>query len=180
MNMVPLDIKTMKLRLLVHEAKSWIAFTERGGDNKGQVVEAFQMVVDGTAEGEPWCMAFVQYCMKQVDSAMEEMFRRKLPTSGLEKSEHCLTTWHKSPIPNKFRSPLAGRVVIWRHGISTSGHTGIVVQVEKNTGYIWTVEGNTGDSNSSVQREGDGIYLKRRSTKGTGNMKIVGYLQPWV
>lgn len=176
---VTLDITQMKLRLLVHEAKRWICFTEAGGNNKGQVVEAFQKAVDNKAVGEPWCMAFVQYCMKQVDLLVDEVFLKKVGHHGMEKTEHCLTAWHKSPEKLRFRAPKVGRVAVWRMGSSTSGHTGIVVQLEKNEPYMWTIEGNTGPS-SKVEREGDGVYLKRRHVKGTGKMKIVGFLQPWV
>ena len=177
---IAFDINTMKNRMLLYEAKRWVSFTESGGNNRGQVVEAFQKAVDGKAQGEPWCMSFVQYCLKHVDSAMEEVLNKKTGHHVVEKSEHCLTCWFKSPREAQHKILKPGRIVIWRHGSTTNGHTGIVVQIEDDGQHVWTVEGNTGDSDSTVQRQGDGVYLKRRSIKGQGKMKVVGYLQPWL
>ena len=180
MNQMAFDLKVMKQRLLIAEAKRWYGFTERDGDNRGQIVEAFQKAVDGKAQGEPWCMSFVQYCARQVDQMMAEVLKRPTSTHVLPATEHCLTCWFKSPVEAQFSEPEPGMIPIWRHGQSSSGHTGIVVSVEKDSGYMWTVEGNTGPSDKSVVREGDGVYLKRRSIEGTGRMKIVGFLKPWV
>ena len=174
------DVKTLKQRLFVYEAKRWVSFSERGGDNKGQIVEAFQKAVDGRAVGEPWCLAFVQFCMKHVDDSMEEVLGKKTATHIVEKSEHCLTCFYKTPKYAHTDVAKPGRVVIWRHGNTTQGHAGIIVSVERDGEHMWTVEGNTSDPDSSVQREGDGVYLKRRNISGQGRMKVLGFLKPWV
>jgi len=179
MKAMSFDVQTLKSRLLIYEAKRWIGFTEVGGDNHGQIVEAFQKVVDGRASGEAWCMAALQFWLKHVDEMMNEVVGRTLAPHELEITEHCLTCWHKSPVVNRHDQPAPGRVVIWQHGNTTSGHCGVVAKVDFKNGFIWTIEGNTGSSDSSVQREGDGVYLKRRSIKGVGRMNVVGYLQPW-
>ena len=175
-----LTMEKMKSLMLVHEAKRWLCFTERGGDNKGEVVEMFQRVVDNKSVGEPWCMAFVQYCIEQVDQCMDAILSETLPKSGVEKSEHCLTTYWHTPKEYKKKVPKPGRIAIWRHGKSANGHAGIVVQLEKSEPYMWTVEGNTGPARGTIEREGDGVYLKRRHIKGSGNMTIVGFIEPWI
>lgn len=163
------------------EAKRWLSFTEQGGDNKGQVVEMFQKAVDGKAHGEAWCMSFVQYCVKMVDATAKEIVpQRTIPISPMEKSEHVMTTWFKSPQALRGRVPRPGRIAMWRHGSSSFGHCGIVVDVSKDGQWFYTIEGNTGPSNKEVVREGDGVYFKRRSIKGSGKMNVVGFLQPWV
>lgn len=174
------DVITMKRRLLVSEAKRWVGFTEMGGDNKGQIVEAFQKAVDGKAVGEAWCLSWAMFCCKNVDAAVSDILEKETGLHALENTEHCLTCWYKSPVTNQFTEPHPGDIAIWRHGTSSSGHCGIVVQVENGTGYMWTVEGNTSSTDSSVQREGDGVYLKRRNIRATGSMKVIGFLQPWV
>ena len=55
-------------RLLIFEARRWVGMTEIGGNNRGQVVEMFQRAVDGKASGEPWCAAFVFFCVGMVES----------------------------------------------------------------------------------------------------------------
>jgi len=68
--------------------------------------------------------------------------------------------------------------VIWQSGRNpTAGHTGIVEMAGDD--YIITIEGNTGDDERRVIREGDGVYRKKRLTRGSGALKLVGYLNPW-
>lgn len=179
------DLPELKRRLLVHEAKRWLRFTESGGDNRGQAVEAFQRAVDGRAIGEPWCMAFVQYCIQQVDLMIDEILRQSSSIrSVLAKSEHCMTVWRQSPSRAQHLQPLVGSVMIWQKGHTHAGHTGIVVSkhVEAaNPGdgeWLWTIEGNTGPQ-EVVTREGDGVYLKKRNIGDTGTMRVKGWLDPW-
>ena len=158
---------------LVKEAMKWLGVREKGGNNHGPEVEMFQKAVDGRASGEAWCMSFVQFCVKQVA-------KRFGVTDKLFDSEHCLTVWNNSPV--SCRIPLdqvkPGDVVIWQHGSTTSGHTGIVEAVNRDT-YdhivsLRTIEGNTSDAS---MREGDGVYRRVRSPYNNGTMKVRGFLR---
>ncbi len=172
-------IDNIRQNLLVHEAKRWLRFTEKGGDNKGQVVEMFQKHVDGKAQGEPWCMSFAQFCVSQTDMTIDAiMMNSSENRSIIYSSEHCLTVWNKSPKECQFETPKLGSLMIWQHGSSSSGHVGIVVCVESSGEYVWTVEGNTGPQ-EAVNRDGDGVYLKKRKILNPGKMKVVGWLDPW-
>lgn len=154
----------MESRLtLIEIAQKYVGVKEQGGDNKGPEVERFQKAVDGKASGEPWCMAFVQYCIKE--SKLE---------SKIFESEHCLTVWNKTPKEQRLKEPKVGSLVIWQFGDTSNGHVGIVTAVFKNS--IHTIEGNTGDG-KGVVREGDGIYARNRSRAGSQQMKILGYLK---
>ncbi len=135
--------------------------------NKGKSVEIYQKAVDGKAEAEAWCMSMVQFLVKAIAK------QGKIKTE-LFSSEHCLTVWNKSPKSMRIKTPVPGCIVIWRHGTSTSGHTGIVETVSES--FINTIEGNTNDNGA---REGDGVYRKKRSRSGSGSLKIVGYLLPF-
>lgn len=148
---------------LVEVAQKYVGVKEKGGDNKGPEVERFQKAVDGKAQGEPWCMAFVQFCIKEA----------KLQSKIFE-SEHCLTVWNKTPKEQRLKEPVPGCLVIWQYGDTTNGHVGIVTAVFKNS--IHTIEGNTGDGKGIV-REGDGVYARNRSRAGSQQMKILGYLK---
>jgi hypothetical protein len=71
-------------------------------------------------------------------------------------------------------------VVIWRHGESTNGHTGIFLEADGDQ--MLTIEGNTEkglDTKGNLVREGGGVYLCRRSMKKNGDMKVVGFLKPF-
>jgi lysozyme family protein len=154
---------------LIAEAKKWIGIHEIGGNNKGPDVERFQKAVDGKASGEPWCMSFCQFCVKETEAVVGKH-------SLIFRSEHCLTVWRRSPSSLRSTKPVAGSLVIWQHGTSENGHTGIVTDVSSDGKTFQTVEGNTSDS-SGVNREGDGVYANTRSIGGNGDMKVVGFLR---
>lgn len=146
---------------------------EKGGNNKGREVQLLQETI-GIAQSEAWCMSYVQSCL----AFAEYVTGIKSPIFA---SEHCMTVWNKTPVAQRVNSiPLRGAIVIWRHGTSTSGHTGAV---ESCDGVTFTAyEGNTegGFSESgAVVREGGGVWHTKRGFKGTGNMKVVGFLRPF-
>lgn len=165
-----------RYKFLVAEAKRWVGVIEQSGDNKGQCVEMFQKACDGKAVSESWCMAFVQFCLKNVDDVSVKVFGAK-GAHNLFVSEHCLTVWDKSPKSCQTNTPLVGSIAIWQMGSTMSGHTGIVVNAFGD-GTFETIEGNTGPG-AGVVREGDGVYLKKRSVKPAGNMKLLGFLLPY-
>jgi hypothetical protein len=153
------------IEIVTHE----VGVKESGGDNHGPRVEEYQKAVDNIAHGESWCMAFVQWAIKQVEAE----FGIK---SVLFKSEHCLTVWNKTPASARLATPIPGAVIIWRHGDTTNGHTGIVTSVTANN--VGTVEGNTSDG-KGVNRNGDGVYARIRSRVGSGAMQVVGWINPF-
>lgn len=156
---------------LVEEALCWLGTKEEKekGDNKGTEVEMFQKAVNGIAEGEPWCMAFVQFLIKLIED--------KYSIQCLVfKSEHCMTVFRNST-PKVVKTPQVGDLVIWRMGNTASGHVGIIVRL-LGDGRMETIEGNTSDS-TSIERNGDGVYLKNRSMKGSDSFRIMGYIRPF-
>ncbi len=167
-------------RALAWYAKQWVGAKEIGGQNRGQIVEMFQRAVDGKAQGEPWCMAFVQFCLMAIDALCDDLTLTESVRHHVWKAEHCVTVWNLTPKACRHTKPQVGDLAIWQMydaegKPTTSGHTGIVEKVldEQNFG---TVEGNTGVGN---QREGDGVALKNRNTQGMGNLRLLGFLRPW-
>lgn len=154
---------------LVAEASKWIGVKETA-PNAGPEVEMFQRTVDGKAQKESWCMCFVQYCLHQVETQLGIR-------SNVFNSEHCLTVFHKTALDLYRPRPESGFIVIWQHGQTAAGHTGIVTRVINDVQFE-TIEGNTSDS-SSVERNGDGVYKKVRLLHPTGEMRIVGFLDPF-
>jgi hypothetical protein len=116
------------------------------------------------------CMAFVQFCLQQVEAT--ENIR-----TNMFSSEHCLTVWNKTPKEMRKALPQPGYVVIWQHGDTTQGHTGIVTKLI-DADHFATIEGNTGDG-SGVVRDGDGVYRRIRSINGAGSMKVLGFIDPF-
>lgn len=174
--MGPLVLPLHKEQLLIHEAKRWVGITEHGGNNRGQLVQLFQKSTGGLANGEPWCMAFIQFCIQAVDSLVSDCLEGS-EKSPLFKSEHCLTVWNKSQAL-KIETPRPGILCIWQHGQTAAGHVGIVVDVNADSS-IMTVEGNTSSANADNQREGDGVWLKRRRLDSSGDLRFKGFLRVW-
>ena len=107
--------------LFVEAARACVGIREQGGNNKGPLVELIQQTIGG-ANKEAWCMAFVMSMIAYVEKKIG-IYSRLYPT------EHCLTCWSKSPETSRVKYfPLPGAVVIWRHGDSTNGHTGIFLE----------------------------------------------------
>lgn len=169
--------------IFTSEAKKWLNVHEIGGPNKGADVEVFQKAVDGKASGEPWCCAFVWYCIMESQKQFAKRYTATPLSSWLYKTEHVLTMWNLSPKEARRTAPKPGALVIWQHldaaGNQTArGHVGIVIEVIDKT-FMTTVEGNTAND-TVVEDEGDGVYmLKRNYKEKLGNKRIVGFLMPW-
>lgn len=165
-----------KMRALVAEASRWVGVREHG-ENRGPEVEAFQRAVDGKAQGEPWCAAFVQFCLKAVDARTTE-----IPT-WVFASESVLTVWNRTTMLARRQTldVLPGDLILWQHFLAGKptalGHVGVVARLI-SPGKFETVEGNTSDG-SGVTREGDGVYRRVRDVSGSGSMRVKGFLRPW-
>lgn len=153
---------------LINEAKKWIGVHEQGGNNNGPEVEIFQKAVDGKADSAPWCMSFLQYCIKATEKSLGIK-------SNITRSEHCLTVWRNSPAGLKIKDPIPGCVVIWQHGKTDKGHTGFVTGINSD-GKLLTIEGNT-DSQTGINREGNGVFERIRNNGPEGDMTIKGFLK---
>ncbi len=160
--------------LMVEAAKCCVGIREKTNNNDGPMVELIQKTIGG-AVNESWCMSFVQTC------AAYAAMKCEVKTMLFE-SEHCLTVWNNTPISQRVKYvPLPGAVVIWRHGISQNGHTGIIIGSD---GLVFqAIEGNTtagaANPNGPIEREGGGVYFTERSNSGNGDMHVIGFLKPF-
>lgn len=154
---------------VLEEATKWIGVHEkRGEDSRG--VNAFRKAVDGVADGEPWCAAFVGYCIRAVSLREQKPFKIYL-------SESCVNMWQKSPNSCKKDKPVKGAVMVWQYPGTVHGHTGVVDHVIDDE-YVMTVEGNTRAPNT-LAVSGTGVYHKKRRIKGSGDMRVLGFLLPF-
>lgn len=160
-------------RLLFRLAmESCVGIREKGGNNKGPMVELIQETIDG-ADVEPWCMSLVQTCLAYAETKTGKR-------SPIAASEHCLTVWNDTPKAQRVKSiPAPGAIIIWRHGSTQAGHTGSVIEVSGNK--MTAIEGNTesGNAGGKVERDGGGVYRTTRGITGSGNMRVVGFLRPF-
>ena len=167
-------INSPKMQALIDDATKFIGVHETGY-NDGPMIEIFQSII-GKPMHQSWCVDFVQYCVNEVD--------KKLGTKTIlfpTESSHFL--WAKTDPAYRIGLPVPGCIQVWADynaaGVPNGlGHVGIVREV-LSSDFVLTVEGNTSPG-PGVQREGDGVYLKRRHTKvTTGSMRTLGFLLPW-
>lgn len=154
-------------------AEACVGIREVGANNAGPLVELIQETLGG-ADREPWCMGLVQTCLAFAE-------QKTGVASPICASEHCLTVWNETPAIQRVRTvPDLGAIIIWRHGSSASGHTGITASAVTGRQFS-AVEGNTeaGIVGGKVERDGGGVYYTKRSLDGAGTMRLVGFLKPF-
>lgn len=166
--------ETKDARLLYQQANSaFVGIREKTGNNDGPLVELLQETI-GSASQEAWCMSAQQ-------SALAYAELKTGIKSPIFASEHCLTVWTNTPKEQRVKfTPLAGAMVIWRHGNTQNGHTGCVWSADE--AIFTATEGNTTggvDPNGKVVRDGSGFYFTKRSRAGNGDMHVVGFLKPF-
>lgn len=160
--------------VFIHAVEACVGIREEGGNNKGPMVKLIQETLGG-ADSEAWCMAFMQTCIAYAEVKTGIV-------SPIYPSEHCLTTWGSTPKKQRVKTfPAQGAIIIWRHGSGPAGHTGMFSESTDGK-TMHAIEGNTEGGLSptgAVERDGGGVYFTSRSMKGTGNMKVVGFLKPF-
>ena len=135
---------------LVAIAKGEVGVRE-SGSNRGVRVELYQKSTWMEPGPWPWCAAFVCWCLRQAHSIAPTV--APLPDTPrafeFEKWGRLYFDLVKSP-----ESVGYGDLVIYDFS-----HIGIACTASRS-GKVWVVEGNTDGSGG---RDGDGVYLRRRS-----------------
>lgn len=155
--------------MLVKVAESCIGVTEIGGENKGPMIELFQDSV-GVAQGQPWCVDFMQACIAYVEQI-------RSVTCPLPVSQGAVDLWNRSKTYYAASPARVGDLILWRIGNTGEGHCGIVTGSDSLT--YSTIEGNTSDS-SGIDRDGDGVFAKRRARGGSKTFIELGFLRVFV
>lgn len=127
------------------------------GRNRGRMVNQF-LEASNNSPGEPWCMAFVQWCI--AEAAKEFGVKNPCKENNVV-TGHVMTFWGGTkPLGWRVTNPADARpgdIMIIEHGGGT-GHTGFVVSPPAG-GKVETIEGNT---NLAGSREGTAVLRKSR------------------
>ena len=139
----------------VQIALSYDGVREVGGNNRGPDVEMFQASI-GLEPGDPWCAAFVCFCIKK--AALSLGMEPKFQYGG-----SVYKLWTRNP-DLQVAEPGQNCIFLLNHGLSKAGvrigHTGFCVgRNPDNFDTLETMEGNT---NAAGSRDGDGCYHKSR------------------
>ena len=138
---------------------------EAGGNNRGAQVERFLASVH-LSPGDPWCAAFVRHCLGKAAGFLGTELPAGFPDSGYvpdygnwAKSQGAWITAGQAAQGD--HQPQRGDLIcFYFEAKGRLAHIGIVTGTYP--GGVTTVEGNTSDP-AGVDRDGDGVYEKRRS-----------------
>ncbi|MEQ1822767.1 MAG: CHAP domain-containing protein [Fimbriimonadaceae bacterium] len=125
---------------------------KESGTNRGPWVEAI-LDCAGLGRGFPWCAAAINFACEVACAAI-----------GPKKGEAAVISWYRWAKTNqRLRvQPRRGSLALWLNP-DGSGHIGIVAGVTHR--WITTYEGNTTSVELGSQRDGDGLYRRRRPRK---------------
>lgn len=140
----------------LHVARSQVGVKEvPSGSNWGPMVKIF-LAFAGWKSPQPWCAAFIGYCIVQAGGKKSRLWKGLASTWGLY--DWAVKEKRISEVPKR------GDLFVW--STSKGGHTGIVAEVvqKRSAGrsvlYVRTIEGNTNDGGS---REGNAVLERLRS-----------------
>lgn len=154
---------------LVSYAKRYDGIVETT-PNRGPEIDQMKISTLGKVDDNPWCAVFAWYCIKQTEIATQT--KCQLRMSALVQN-----VWSLNPVDYRVVSPQPGDLILWNFAGTSAGHMGIVIDFPVS-GRVNTIEGNTSPA-KSIDREGDGVYIKNRSLTGSTTMRVMGFLRPF-
>lgn len=175
-----------RIALLATDLAVANAGVQEVGENRGKAVEAYQASCKpALPPGSPWCAAHVRFRMKQAATQLGITYDETYPRSGWCPD---YSRWHKSeglwlPVQHIIdgtttKRPRRGDVALFYFSqLSRIAHIGIVTKVEEWG--VYTIEGNTSPEPSdelSVERDGDGLYVKKRNWRELGKFGGFGFV----
>ena len=126
----------------------------------------------GEWKSYPYCAAFVSFCLNEApDSVAYPLVRSAkardyVTNESIEANKVLRGTVRIDP----------GTLVVWkrnRNPQDTSGHVGFVVSWEGQAGT--TIEGNTSSGQRGNQRDGDGVYMRKRMLSPASAFRITHF-----
>ena len=149
---------------IVRIATAEIGVTEIDASNSGERVEEYQAATSLKGTGWAWCSAFVCWVVRDAATAagveFTKTFRR--PTTP---GAWALEAWSlaQDSSTQTRRDPgsdiLPGDIIVYNFS-----HCAIAVSKPDRNGRFDTIEGNTSPGDGGSQRDGGGVWKRRRKT----------------
>lgn len=161
-------------------AQTYVGVVENPKDsNRGPAVEKFLAAVglepfqdeEGNWKSFPYCAAFASFCLDQAGTVA-------LPTVRSAGARKFITgNSIRANVVLRGTQPIEpGTLVIWkakRDPNDTSGHVGFVVEWNGQEGT--TIEANTGPGDEGDQRDGGGVYMRKRMLSPGSAFRITDF-----
>ena len=139
---------------------SSVGIKEVGGNNKGKDID--RILSPFGLKGVAWCQALQYYCFWATGEPIPIM-----KTAG---SQAVFNDAKKRGKAKPYQAKVDA-LLIYRTVKSWTGHSARIIKIGQ-MGWVETIEGNTGSGN---QREGDGVYRKKRHLHNPiGRLRVLG------
>jgi len=152
---------------IVDTAMQEVGEKEVGGPNEGPAIRRYMAAVN-LSDGYPWCAGLVRWAMDQAGLNAPPV-RSAAATDYIIKDSKDATD-----VLRGMSSAESGDLVVWRRGDTWRGHIGIVRSWQQQCGR--TVEGNTSPGDAGPQRDGDGVWPRKRCIKPGSYFRIVSFV----
>jgi len=136
------------------------------GSNEGKRIEEYMGSVN-LGDGYSWCAGFVRWAMDQA-GVERPTVRSAAATDYITGSSTDATR-----VLRGVEEVPAGALAIWRRGDTWRGHIGLVRRWNQACGR--TVEGNTSPGEAGPQRDGQGVWPRRRCINPGSYFRIVSF-----
>ena len=144
-------------------ANSVIGVIEATGKNDGSVIENMQKV-GGGLKGYPYCYYYQYWAFWKAKQELDskcKIYEIPIPRSG--SSQAVFDFALKSGKLAKYEAKKHD-LIIWKSARSWTGHIERVKEV-LNDGWVTTYAGNTNNGLFGNEREGNGIFIRKRNIK---------------
>lgn len=143
---------------------SQVGVQEKTGNNDGVEVEKYLSSV-GLKKGNPYCNAGQYWC-----------FSTATDTNPMVKSGLAISTFNKAK-KEGLRTSLNAEehdLIVWNHKGTITGHIERIIEVQQK-GWVYTIGFNTTSGTSGNQRDGGGVWKRRRNIYHfLGRMQLLG------
>lgn len=145
--------------------------TEKTGRNDGKHIDRYARTVGMPLQSAYCYAAIYTWCQ---DASVKSGLKNPLPRTGSTQTAYSVAS--KTLVASKRSSPRRGDVLIWRIPRKWLGHAALITSVRPD-GLVETIEANTSRAGSGDQRDGAGVWTKRRFiNRGLGRMIVRGLI----
>lgn len=171
-------------------ARKEVGYIEEGGNNNNKYAKYFNKggnfkPFDININNVSWCAIFVSYCLELDKNPLFYHLKDKNGNLRAGAFQKCCT--YCPTIEQHFKEnkklfdgvnskmkPQKDDIVLFTwNKPDTADHIGIVLDYDKNTGFLTTIEGNTSSTSAGSQDNGDGVFIKKRHISLTS-----GFIRP--
>jgi hypothetical protein len=155
-----LETSEMLLRTSHFIALCQVGTVEDTGNNDGEQIAEYLRSV-GIHSPAPYCMAGQYYCFYKAKQHLNIKTSIPIPRSGVANSAFNFAKKHGKKTEFK---PQKHDLITWKSRHSWTGHVERIDVVGK-AGWVYTIGFNTSNGKTGSQRNGDGVFYRKRNIK---------------